>query len=184
MLRFYYFKEFKPKAKLNKKKFFELDLDMSLKSEYLSKNYSIVFDAQCLQTKTRFRGIGKYSKELLFEYCKFHPNQNFFAFLTNLGDKDECREIFDYIKSIKPENLDIAVLDCNKTSGSFNLINIANFVNKQIEHLQTNVVVVLSAFEKIGTYVPLMPSKSYTLLSVLYDVIPYQEMEEFLNSRF
>ena len=49
--------------------------------------FEVIFDAQCLQTFTRQRGIGKYSLSLIEAICKVEPEKKFAAFLTNITSR-------------------------------------------------------------------------------------------------
>ena len=50
-----------------------------------NKEYWLIFDAQCLQTQTIQRGIGRYTLEFIEAICLEMQTKNFAAILTTIA---------------------------------------------------------------------------------------------------
>ncbi len=149
----------------------------------IKANYKIVFDAQCLQTLTRQRGIGSYSVNLIDAICDSSPESNFAAVLTNIVDKNELAKAINILQNLKCRNLDIYIFNPfhNKTNLEFS--EAPTDYRLFLESLNCKHVLALSNFEKINNAIPLPGSKNYKRFTILYDLIPFQFPHQLLISR-
>ena len=147
------------------------------------KNYSIVFDAQCLQTLTRQRGIGRYSLNLISIICKSRPNQLFAAVLTSIASEDDLEKALCSLEELGCSNLDILILNPFIDNPKINFVQARENLRSQLELIGCSVVVVLSPFEKHDSVVAFPFSSTYKQVGVIYDLIPFLYPGDFLFSR-
>ena len=147
------------------------------------KNYFLVFDAQCLQTKTRERGIGVYSMNFIESLCKLKPNLSFAAVLTTVASDIDLKIAVNALKKLECPNLDIFVFDPFLGSSKISFDTALENLKLQLEELRTRAIIVLSPFEKHKSAVTFPFSVKYKQIGILYDIIPLEYSQDFLISR-
>ena len=146
--------------------------------------YSIVFDAQCLQTRTRDRGIGSYSQKFISSICKERPDQIFAAILTTIAADDDLTKAVSLLEDLNCPNLDILILDPCTTNSKTTLFQASKNLQSYLEKIGCRAIVSLSPFEKLDSVISFPTSSIYTQVGVLYDLIPLEYPREFLFSRY
>ncbi len=179
MIRIHGVRCFNPaRAKYQRK--FDVDTHHNTQKQDLS----VIFDAQCLQTPTRKRGIGRYSISLIAAVCAEQPEKKFGVLLTTLTNKNDFKEAVIELESLNCPNLQILVHNPfkNKRSVSFNQ------AQKDLESFLLSfnplAIISLSSFEKLNSIIPISQSDSFKRLVILYDLIPLQHSRELLISNF
>jgi glycosyltransferase involved in cell wall biosynthesis len=145
--------------------------------------FEVIFDAQCLQTLTRQRGIGKYSLSLIEATCKGDPEKKFAAYLTNIASRAELEIAKNLLRSLKCNNLTILVMDPFEASNKITFAQSQEFLQASLKSFVPKVVISLSNFEKPETSIPLPPGSDYLTSAILYDLIPLQFPKQLLVSR-
>ena len=146
--------------------------------------YAIVFDAQCLQTPTRERGIGRYSQNFISSICKSRPEQLFAAILTTLATDADIEKALCLLEGLDCPNLDILILDPFLEDSKITFIQARKNVRSYLEKIGCRAVVSLSPFEKHDSVISFPSSTTYKQIAVLYDLIPLIYPEDFLFSRY
>lgn len=156
----------------------------------------IVIDCQCLQTNSRYRGIGHYAtaliRQMLIENKEQNNSQNEFIFILNNTDISVVNKIkndfADLVANVKIYTLNI-LLDCietgEKTSAGklFNELMYHNFIS----NLNADFVFILSLFE--GRDDPLVncivnnENRNYKVAVIGYDLIPLISSEKYLAEK-
>lgn len=142
-----------------------------------------MFDAQCLQTLTRQRGIGKYSLSLIQAICKEEPEKKFAAYLTNIASRSELEIAKDLLKSLKCNNLTVLVFDLFEDSNKISFQQSQEFLGTSLKSYMPKVVISLSNFEKPETCIPTPHNSAFRTIAILYDLIPLQFAKQLLVSR-
>lgn len=145
--------------------------------------FEVIFDAQCLQTLTRQRGIGKYSLSLIEAICKVEPEKKFAAFLTNITSRTELEIAKNLLESLKCSNLTVLVLDPFEDSNKITFQQSQEFLRTSLKTYMPNGVISLSNFEKPETSIPLPHSSAFHTSAILYDLIPLQFANQLLISK-
>jgi len=148
-----------------------------------SSKFEVIFDAQCLQTLTRQRGIGKYSLSLIEAICKVAPEKEFAAYLTNIADRAALNIAKELLASLECPNLCVLVLDPFESSNKISLSQSQEYLESSLSSFAPKVVISLSNFEKPTAAIPLPPSSTYKTSAILYDLIPLQFPDHLLISR-
>jgi len=174
----YGFRKFNPEKVRYRKK--PLNLPLFKNS---SKEYDLVFDAQCLQTLTRQRGIGTYSLNFIDAMCRARPEQNFAAFLTPLASQNELESAVAALRSLSCPNLDILILDIFDSKSSIGVSEAQLNLTKNLKNTHCKSVITLSPFEKLTTVLPIPKDINMLRIGVLYDLIPLQFPHGLLISR-
>lgn len=149
----------------------------------LPSRYEVVFDAQCLQTLTRQRGIGKYSLSLIQAICKEEPEKKFAAYLTNIASRSELEIAKELLKSLKCNNLTVLVFDLFEDSNKITFQQSQEFLGTSLKSYMPKVVISLSNFEKPETCIPAPRNSAFRTIAILYDLIPLQFAKQLLVSR-
>ncbi len=147
-----------------------------------STSFDVIFDAQCLQTLTRQRGIGRYSISLIEAMCKFAPDMKFAAYFTNIVDRAQIDTAKSLLVSLHCPNLSILVFDPFEKSSKISFAQSQEFLKASLSALAPKIVISLSNFEKPNTVIPLPPSPVYKTSAILYDLIPLQFSDQLLIS--
>jgi len=145
--------------------------------------FEVIFDAQCLQTLTRQRGIGKYSLSLIAAICKVEPDKKFAAYLTNIASRAELEIAKNLLKSLKCNNLTVLVLDPFGDSSKITFQQSQEFLRTSLKTFMPKGVISLSNFEKPKTSIPLPQSSAFHTSAILYDLIPLQFANQLLISK-
>lgn len=179
MIRVYGVRSFNTaRAKYQKK--FHLDLDKKIEEQDLS----IIFDAQCLQTPTRKRGIGRYSISLISAMCAEQPERKFGVLLTTLTNENDLKDAVIELGSLNCPNLRILVYDPFKNNRRVSFNQAHKALESFLLSFNPVAIISLSSFEKLNTIIPISKSSSFKRLSILYDLIPLQSNRELLVSNF
>jgi glycosyltransferase involved in cell wall biosynthesis len=179
MVRIYGAQPFNPaKAKYQKK----FGVDFNHKAEM--QELSVIFDAQCLQTPTRKRGIGRYSISLIAAVCAEQPEKKFGVLLTTLTNRHDFEEALNELEVLNCPNLHVIIFD------PFDNCEIVSFLQAQKDlesfllSFKPAVIISLSSFEKLSCTIPISYSNSYKRLGVLYDLIRLQYKNDLLVSNY
>ena len=156
---------------------------LSTSKQFKAQQYSIVFDAQCLQTLTRQRGIGKYSLNLISSICKKRPHQLFAAVLTNIATKADLEKAILLLEDLDCPNLDVLVLNPFLEESKVSFSRARQTLQSQLESMGCRGLIALSPFEKHKSVITLPFSSAYKQIGILYDLIRLQYPRVFLFSR-
>jgi glycosyltransferase involved in cell wall biosynthesis len=148
-----------------------------------SKKFDLVFDAQCLQTSTRQRGIGTYSLSLVAAICQNNPNDNFAAVLATVAEAEDLNLAYESLTNLNCHNLEIIVFDPFETHQSLKLQEAQTRIKLFLESICSGAVLCLSNFEKVTSAIPIPKSDKYRQVGILYDLIPLQFPDLLLMSK-
>lgn len=177
-LRLYGFRSFNPRNTRYKN-----SNSQELLHSRSKRNYLVVFDAQCLQTLTWQRGIGKYSLRLISAMCRERPDQNFAVFLTTVGAREGLDIAKNLLQGLKCPNLEILIFNPFDENKTINLIEAQVKLGEFLIDIHCNSILNLSVFENPSSTIPLPMSHAYKRIGILYDVIPLQMHRQLLISR-
>jgi glycosyltransferase involved in cell wall biosynthesis len=149
----------------------------------LDRSYELIFDAQCLQTQTRQRGIGSYSLKLINAICQERADVMFAAVLTTTSSSIDLEIAKTELGNLNCSNLDILILDPFKRKSKLSLKEAQQELRHSLESFGCRAVVCLSAFEKQDMVITPPRSSKYKRFAVLYDLIPLQFPADLLISR-
>ncbi len=147
------------------------------------KSYKLVFDAQCLQTPTRERGIGKYSLNLISAICKASPESRYLAILTNVASPENLNLARADLAKLECSNLDVDVIDVFESRKRVNFTEARHKILKYLDQRQILAILSLSPFEKHESVISFPVSPRFRNVSVLYDLIKLQFPRQLLISR-
>lgn len=179
LMRIYGIKRFNP-AQAHYRKSFDLPLNDNTEEQKLN----IIFDAQCLQTPTRKRGIGRYSISLIEAVCREKPDMNFGVLLTTLANKSDFSDAVLELEALNLPNLNIIVCDPFKNKKKVNFIQAQELLESFLLKFEPSAVITLGSFEKLNSVIPTTHNQSFTRLAILYDLIPLQYKRDLLVSNF
>ena len=149
----------------------------------LGKSYDLVFDAQCLQTPTRQRGIGKYSLNLISAICKANPGCRYLVVLTSIATTENLNLAKEDLASLGCTNLDVVVVDIFESKKKISFLDARHKILKYLEQHNIFAVLSLSPFEKLESAIPFPVSSKFRNFSILYDLIKLQYSNQLLISR-
>lgn len=158
----------------------------------------IVIDCQCLQTNSRYRGIGHYAISLIQQLLSDNKEKNYpheFILLFNQIDISVITKIKNDLSELMGSNVKIytinILLDCifvsekNPIGNIFNELLYNNFLNQ----LNIDFVLIISLFE--GRDEPIVNAihddkkRNYTIGIIGHDLIPLISKDEYLiDTRF
>jgi glycosyltransferase involved in cell wall biosynthesis len=147
------------------------------------KTYKLVFDAQCLQTPTRQRGIGKYSLNLILVICKASPNSSYLAVLTNVASPENLNTARAELAKLECPNLDVVVIDIFESQKKVSFTEARHKILQFLEQRDILAVLSLSPFEKHESVISFPISTKFRNFAVLYDLIKLQFPSQLLISR-
>ncbi len=145
--------------------------------------FEIIFDAQCLQTPSRDRGIGNYALGFIAAFCKKYEDKRFGVVLSTQNGQTQLNKAYSKLKSLDQKNLEIIICDPYGKNSILKSKKIQDRFREFLESYSPAIVICLSAFEKFSYAVPLPKSLIYKRAGIVYDVIPLEFPEEFLISR-
>jgi glycosyltransferase involved in cell wall biosynthesis len=179
MIRIYGVKSFNPSRARYRKRF---DVDLQYNTE--KQNLKIIFDAQCLQTPTRKRGIGRYSISLIAAMCAEMSEQKFGVLLTTLTNRNDFNDAVSELQLLNCPNLELLVYDPFKNNKSVSFNQAQKALESFLLRFNPVAIVSLSSFEKLDSIIPISKSRLFKRLVILYDLIPLQSNRELLVSNF
>jgi glycosyltransferase involved in cell wall biosynthesis len=179
MIRIYGVKSFNPSRAKYRKKFVS-----EIHENNKEQDLSIVFDAQCLQTPTRKRGIGRYSISLIAAMCAEQPERKFGVLLTTLTNRNDFNNAVSELQLLNCPNLELLVYDPFKSNKSVSFNQAQKALEAFLLSFNPVAIVSLSSFEKLNSIIPISKSSSFRRLVILYDLIPLQSNRELLVSNF
>jgi glycosyltransferase involved in cell wall biosynthesis len=147
------------------------------------KTYKLVFDAQCLQTPTRERGIGKYSLNLISAICKANPDSQHLAILTNIASPENLNLAIADLAQLECPNLDVDIIDVFESRNRVTFTEARLKISQYLDQRDTLGVLSLSPFEKHESVISFPLSTKFKNFSVLYDLIKLQFPNQLLISR-
>lgn len=154
-----------------------------LEERLFGKSYDLAFDAQCLQTPTRQRGIGKYSLNLISAICKASPDSRYLAVLTNIAAPENLNLAKEDLASLGCPNLDVVVVDIFESKKKIYFLDARHKILQYLEQHNILAILSLSPFEKLESAIPFPISSKYKNFSILYDLIKLQFSNQLLISR-
>jgi glycosyltransferase involved in cell wall biosynthesis len=155
-----------------------------LNSELLvQKTYKLVFDAQCLQTPTRQRGIGKYSLNLILAICNASPNNSYLAVLSNVASPENLKTARAELAKLECANLDVVVIDIFESQKKVSFTEARHKILQYLEQRDILAVLSLSPFEKHESVISFPISTKFRNFAVLYDLIKLQFPSQLLISQ-
>ena len=150
--------------------------------DFRRRTYNLIFDAQCLQTPTRERGIGTYSLKFMEAVCRARPNDSFAAILTNIASTRDLAIAKSLVENLKCPNLDVLILNPFGKASKLSLIDAQESLLRDLESIRCRAIVVLSPFEKHSALITLPRSGKFKQVAILYDLIRLQLPDELLIS--
>ena len=182
-IKIYGFKGFNPK-KTNSRLFNECEFIQKQTLDF-SQNFDSIymFDLQCLQTKTRERGIGKYTIEFLEAMTLQNPKVCILGFFTNLASPGEVMAGVSLLSEIKCQNFKVIQILITSKNRKIKSIKAMEILQKEIEKYNAKYVFNMSPFEKIQNAIPILGSTKYRKISIFYDGIPLKYSKDLLPSR-
>ena len=138
--------------------------------------YEIVFDAQCLQTQSLNRGIGRYSLKLIQAICDARPDRSFAAVLTTVTTSAELAFAQIALESLECANLDIVILDPFNGKKKILMTGAQHYFLSELEKFECDSIITLSAFQKPESVIalPRLISSKHKKVAILFDLIPLQ----------
>jgi hypothetical protein len=173
----YGFKKFNPEKVNYKKRSIDLPL-----FEGSSKKYNLIFDAQCLQTLTRQRGIGNYSLSLIGGVCRARPEEHFAAYLTPVVSESDLKAAISLLQSLGCTNLDILIFDIFGSKSKVSLHDAESNLTKVLSSTKSKMLMIMSSFEKPKSVIFVPKDLQMTKFGILYDLIPLQFETDLLIS--
>jgi len=144
-------------------------------------NSFVLIDAQCLQSGSFNRGIGRYSRMLVISLAKLHPTKIFVLFFNGLELENTIKEIVESFPSnITNIKFHTSLVDVGKIG--IQIDELAEKMSKEIGKLNPELFLALSVIEHPNNVIPLNPQLVQNSMCILYDVIPLQFPNIFLES--
>jgi glycosyltransferase involved in cell wall biosynthesis len=147
------------------------------------KKYKIIFDGQCFQTLTKQRGIGKYSLSLVSAICRERPDQEFAIILTNIASEEDIQSAKNVIGNLDLANLEILVVDLFKGRKMIAFPQAQKAIQCFVQEINTEIFLTLSEFENPRHTIKIFNIPNSLNVGILYDLIPLQFKDDFLNSK-
>jgi glycosyltransferase involved in cell wall biosynthesis len=140
----------------------------------------ILVDAQCLQTESASRGIGRVAKNVLIELSQKHD----IIVLYNSTKEQKLGAVFDKINIKNVSFVKIALPDRFHSVFTPELVNeVDTDLCNLISEVNPDIFFCLSIFEfEAATKVLNREGRAYKVASILYDVIPLMEQEKYLSN--
>jgi glycosyltransferase involved in cell wall biosynthesis len=176
-MRVYGFKSFDPSKSQYRKR-----SPLPIRDFTPGKTYDIVFDAQCLQTSIRQRGIGTYSLNFISAICNERPRYSFAAVLTTTASAADLTLAEAALKNLQCSNLDILILSPFKSKQKVSLHAAHAELRSALESTHCRAVIALSSFEKQDSIITLPRSSRYKQIAIVYDLIRLQFPSDLLFS--
>lgn len=156
----------------------------------------IVIDCQCLQTDSRYRGIGHYTtalmRQMLIENKEKNNSQNEFIFILNNIDISVVNKIkndfSDLLDNVKIYTINI-LLDCIDTEKKISIGRLYNelMYHNFISNLNADFVFILSLFEgrdePLVNYIVNSKIRNYQIGVIGYDLIPLISSDKYLADK-
>jgi glycosyltransferase involved in cell wall biosynthesis len=148
--------------------------------------YEIVFDAQCLQTDSLNRGIGRYSLKFVEAICRAQPGKSFAALLTNIASPKDLTTAQIALESLKCSNLDVFILDPFKGRMRLSLADAQQNLLSDLEKIKCGFLITLSTAQKPESVIAIPHAEScrFKQVAILYDLIPLQFPKYLLTSNW
>ncbi|MCL2625731.1 MAG: glycosyltransferase [Cystobacterineae bacterium] len=148
----------------------------------------IVVDLQSIQGPSRFRGIGRYSFELIKALIAVAADDEVLIFLNNQLPEYINEIRYDFRTLLPQSNIKIfeSLPGCTLQEGHPNRINAAEILREQfIIDLQPDVVLIPSILDTSSTRscicsVGRLADKNFPVAVVLYDLIPLYDINRYL----
>jgi glycosyltransferase involved in cell wall biosynthesis len=147
------------------------------------KKYKIIFDGQCFQTLTRQRGIGKYSLSLISAICRERFDQKFAVILTNIASEEDIEFGKNAIENLNLTNLEILVVDLFKDRKMISFAQAEKEIQSFVQEINAEIFLTLSEFENPRHTIKILNIPNSLNFGILYDLIPLQFKDDFLNSK-
>ena len=146
--------------------------------------YEIVFDAQCLQTQSLKRGIGKYSLKFIEATCNARPNKLFAAVLTTVASSTDLDSAQVALENLDCANLNVVIIDPFDGKRKVSMVEGQQNFLRDLEKIACNSLISLSSFQKPDSIIALPTQKSskFSKVAILYDLIPLQFSKSMLIS--
>ena len=152
--------------------------------DFRNKEYWLIFDAQCLQTQTIQRGIGRYTLEFIEAICLEMPTRNFAAILTTIAPQKNLSKAHLALAELRCTNLDVLIIDPFKDRKKISLVQAQNRINSILKLTSYQAIIAMSAFENPINVIPVKKDSNKLHVGILYDLIPLQFPQDLLFSNF
>ncbi len=151
-----------------------------------SSVFEIVFDAQCLQTQSLKRGIGKYSLKFIEATCNARPSKSFAAVLTTVASSTDLASAQLALENLDCANLNIVIIDPFDGKRKVSMVEGQQNFLRDLEKIGCNTVISLSSFQKPESVIalPVQRSSKFSKVAILYDLIPLQLSKSMLISNW
>lgn len=150
----------------------------------IKNKYFVVFDAQCLQSPTIHRGIGRYSLNLIEAVCQARPQERFAAILTTTCSYSEFRDAELCLRSLNSPNLDILVFDPFSSRKKTSLKEAQEVFSQYVQATNCQAYISLSSFEKQHRVIPLSRRINGKRIAILYDLLRLEFQNDLLISKY
>jgi len=158
--------------------------EITKSNEIEHKKYKIIFDGQCFQTLTKQRGIGKYSLSLISAICRERPDQEFAVILTNIASEEDIEFAKNLIGNLELTNLEILVVDLFKDRKLISFAQAQIEIQGFVQEIKSEIFLTLSEFENPRYTIKILNIPNSLNVGILYDLIPLQFEDDFLQSKF
>jgi glycosyltransferase involved in cell wall biosynthesis len=142
---------------------------------------AILIDAQCLQSESFNRGIGRYSRMLIISLAKLQPKKTFVLFFNSFVKVNSIQKI----KQSFPDNLENIKFYTSRAEikpDGMSIEKLAKAMSNEIAEMNPSLFLALSIMEAPNNVIPVNPRAIENSMCILYDVIPLQFPEIFLLS--
>lgn len=148
----------------------------------------IVFDLQCLQGSSRYRGIGRYSLELTKAFIRQAPHHEIYLLLNN-HDLDGLEFVYNEFNSLLPEDRIKLLTLPDKIAdtcyhNTWRIQATETLVEAYLTHLAPDIVYILSLFEGLNNQTITSCNHlmtPYLKVITLYDLIPFIYSDFYLS---
>ena len=142
---------------------------------------SVLIDAQCLQSGSFNRGIGRYSRMLIISLAKLHPKRKFILYFNGLALENSIQDIVQSFPS-DLENIRFYISQVEIKNMGIQIEDLAILMTQEISEMDAEFFLALSVMEHPNNVLPLNPRLIKNSICILYDVIPLQFPEIFLEA--
>jgi len=141
----------------------------------------VLVDAQCLQSGSYHRGIGRYSRKLLIQVAQICPEKEFVLLLNNIKDLKNIVNFIDEIPS-SVSNLLFTLPKIDSHTKDLRLVDYEKLLTEYAIQLKPQSILFLSIFEHPYDVVRLDILKFQNTFALFYDLIPLEFPKWFLSN--
>lgn len=177
-----YMKAFRVERIIPRVKVRDLEIAKSFIHNPRSNKRVVLIDAQCLQSGSFERGIGRYSREFLIALASANQNEEFVLLLNNFNGLEN---IHTMVGDLPPNltNLKFYLPDADIFKKHENLAQVARTLTDEVLGLNLKSILFLSLFEHPYNVIRLDISRLPKTFALYYDLIPLEFPQWFMTSQ-